>query len=193
MRVGIKSNILFLPKIKKEDFISIDDVFENRLLTNANNIDTPYVQIEDSYDKIPTRFYNIAKWISSTNIRCWNCARKFHSVPMFIPSRILYDEEGFEYMDVIGNFCTINCAYTYSLKSYKESDAVDCHARLLLLYEMIYKQRILKIPQSPHKEEMLEFGGELTSEEYEKEIAKRNNEQNLTKYKLEHFRFDAYS
>lgn len=185
MKQIAKPNILFLPKIKKEDFISIDDIFENRILETIDDPITPELLVP--FDKIPPRFYNLANWIKTTNLKCWNCCRNFSGLPLFLPSRIMLDDTNTEYLEVKGNFCTINCAYTYSLCRYKESEVIDIYSKLLLLYEKIYGVKILKIPLSPPKEELKEFGGDLTSEEYEKEITKKNKEQNLTKYKLEHF------
>jgi hypothetical protein len=190
MKVTKKANILVLPGIKKEDFISIDDLFENRLLQTVGESDFSVENTTFMYDKIPLKFYNVALWPKSTNLKCWNCTRKFNTMPLFIPSRILSDDLGEEYFDVKGNFCTINCAYSYA-HIFKESDSVDVHSRLLLLYEKMFNTRIIKIPLSPNKEELIEYGGLLTGEEYEKEIVKRNNEQNLNKFKLEHYRFET--
>lgn len=194
MRVQKKANILLLPNIKKDDFVSIDDVFENRLLQTAcgDNYSNDEIYSSTIYDKIPTRFYNITLWPKQTNLKCWNCDGKCKSFPWFIPTRLFQDEVGDEYFEVKGNFCTLNCVYSYTIKCFKESECIDIHARLIHLYEKIFKTHIIKIPASPNKEEKIEYGGELTTEEFEKEIERRNNEQNLLKYKLEHFRFDKY-
>lgn len=184
-----KTNILFLHGIKENDFKTIEDLFESKI--QQCFAEESKEQMLSKYDTIPKRFYNIDTWIKGTNLKCWNCSRKFNGVPLFIPICTLIDENGNEYFEVSGNFCKINCAYTYAYYHYKNHDAVDMHARLLLLHYLFYGFHVLKIPLSPEKHEMQDYGGDLTVEEYEKEIDRRNNDQNLTKYKLEHFKIDS--
>ena len=189
MKQRKNANILFLPRVKEDDFKTIEDLFESKLQDQfADECTEPLLSV---LDKIPTRFYNKNSWIKSTNLKCWNCSRKFNTIPLFIPMCMLTDSDGNEYFEVKGNFCKINCAYVYSLHIFSDNDAIDAHARLLLLHLVIYGTRILKIPISPAKHEMEDYGGDWTSDEYEKEIEKRNNDQNLTKYKLEHFKINS--
>jgi hypothetical protein len=49
---------------------------------------------------------------------------------------------------------------------------------------------IIKITPSPNKENLIEYGGTMSHDDYNKEIIKCNNEQTLSKYKLEHYKND---
>lgn len=168
--------------IKEGDFKSIEEIFENNIQSYLDSDDTI---ISSNYDSIPSRFYNISTWIKNTNLKCWYCSRKFNNPPFFIPNCISYDETGTEYFEVLGNFCKINCAFTYSLEKFKQNDIYDIQGRLLLLYEKMYGQRIIRIPTAPNKEEMLEYGGNMTYDDYEKELERRNTTQTLLIKKFE--------
>lgn len=182
-----RPNILFLPKIKEEDFTDTDDIFDNNFIQAID--DDPYsVSTVTVYDKMPKRFYNIKTWIRKTNLLCLNCSGNIKSVPIFICPCISFDENSNEYFEVRGNFCTFNCSVKYINTHFTEMEAIDLIAKQLLLYEKMYGIRLLKIPESLGRESLIEYGGDYTREEYEADILARNRDQILTKYKFEHFR-----
>jgi len=180
-----RANILFLPRIKESDFISIEDLFENKIQLgiDGNELKECY-----KYDKIPKKFYSVETWIEKTNLKCWCCTRNFSGRPWFIPSYVSVDENNKECVDVKGNFCSSNCAANFIMERYRNNEITDAMSMLLWLCgifanhnDKTKKYKYLKISPSNNKECLEEYGGSMTVEQYAKDIATKKNEYSIFK------------
>jgi len=110
--------------------------------------------------KIQFQLEEIKQWPSKTNIKCWNCTRNFDTVPIGIPYKI---HNNIYY--VKGCFCSFPCAYTYN-HYYEEENKWNQES---LLYKLFRDCGYFgKMNYAPPKEILIDYGGNITDEEYDK-------------------------
>lgn len=164
----IKKNfIIFLPKTYSKDYMSMEEIYSERVADSCPEIQT------EIFNKIPKKFYSAEKWITCTNLKCWNCSLNFDNVPIFIPVNIepQAKEEPTDLgivMDVHGNFCSFACASAWIQTMYKNTDQWQYMEYLLKLYTIITGKNINKIFPSECKTNMICYGGNLATEDYVK-------------------------
>jgi len=105
------------------------------------------------------RFIKTEDWAKSTNIKCWWCSYNFDTVPCSIPFN--YIDNKFE---VFGCFCSFNCSLSY-LINFNIDKKDEKISLLYLLYRKIYNRND-NIEPAPKKELLVDYGGNLTIEEY---------------------------
>lgn len=155
-----RSNILLLTGINPADIFS----------ANCNVV--VHKRLTKKYDEIPRRFTGLATWPHSTELLCWNCGLQFHNRPAFVPlnPEINKNNSGYKKIecDVHGNFCTWNCAWSYTQNTYSKHEQWDIHRVLCFLYEMFHCRPINKIEAAPSKTLLKEYSGNsgLTHQEY---------------------------
>ena len=159
--------ILFLEGIYINDYIDIDQQFNNRLIDNNE------YQMEEKkiiYDKIPSKFTSLDNW-EPTNIKCWFCFCSFKNLPIFIPKEI-YNTDNGKVMDVYGNFCSFGCAKAFLnfRENIDEDKYWDYNEMLKMLYKIFYNKKIYDIKASPSQYNLVWFGGNLTMKDYKKSI-----------------------
>lgn len=171
-------NILYLKGVFLKDCTDVEDLFENELMEkvtlNKYQVESKEPKI---YDKIPTIFTTKEKWVTKNNILCWYCNLDFQTVPIFIPENILKNENG-TYMEVYGNFCTFACAQTFldtDIKYNNNKKKWEGQEFLKLLNRLLYGNKKDIIYKSPSKYLMVQYGGKMKSQCYQKEV----NEINL--------------
>ncbi len=163
-----EQNILFLKGIHLEDILSVEDMYQRELL---DNIDETVVEI--IYDKIPKHFTTLEEWHKTTNLLCWFCTLKFKDIPWFIIENVNHTSEGYKF-DIKGNFCSCGCLLGFIKINYNERNDFDIYRSVYKLYNIIYKKKILEILPSPNRYNLKIYGGDLSIDEYQKEIKKIN-------------------
>ena len=161
-------NVLHLHGVTIDDFVSVEDVFEKRVLEEL--VDEPLTDIYPR-DVIPRIFTSIETWPQTTNLRCWSCAFTFESRPCFIPTFIRKGKKSGIEIGVEGNFCSFNCAARYMIMVYPPQGAfADKHwnvrNNLHIVCSMFAGHPVTHITPAPHMTAFREFGGEMSKEEF---------------------------
>lgn len=163
--------ILFIKNVYPEDCIS-DDLFEKKLLDQADEqIHQPIIEI-NQYNKLPHVFINIEEWPKHTILHCWNCDLTFENIPIFIPKTSEISINGVV-MGREGCFCSFNCALAYiNLYYHKINDNINKRNLLNILFKRLYNKPPKEIIPAPSKYEMIHYGGSSTISEYREKIKK---------------------
>lgn len=110
------------------------------------------------FDCLPN-FLNSNNWPLKTNIHCWWCCFPFESTPIPIPTFYNKSNETFK---VFGCFCSINCAYSFSLNSEKKIDI----SLLKFMFNQITCSKIKILKKAPPREALNIFGGPLNISQF---------------------------
>lgn len=167
--------VLFLRGCFICDCNSIEDLFDERIIDAAMTENELYsMSTRVVYDSIPTTFSSIESWKKKTNLKCWSCDCTFHSVPIFIPTSV--DRPGVPgaphgRMDVLGNFCTWNCAAGWIDLHFSRGVKWERLELLKLLYKIFNGREISDIMKAPSKTCMEQYGGGKTRGEYTKDLS----------------------
>lgn len=159
-------NILSLTGITLKDYISLEDVADERLISdNENSTDKIYF-----YNKIPLVFTSLDKWPTTTNLSCWSCGFKFNTVPIFIPKYIREVNDGIE-IGVYGNMCSFNCAELWiETHDMTREEKYKLQNNLCYLYYIFTGKKISYIKASPCKTNLLQYGGNWNEETFIKHM-----------------------
>ncbi|MHB2028968.1 MAG: hypothetical protein ACYCPT_09145 [Acidimicrobiales bacterium] len=161
--------------------ISIDSLKKYAASSNSiKNLNTNFPQLY-VYNNIPTTFSTTEKWVKTSNLLCWHCDTLFMQYPKFIPISINKNDNDFVY-NVIGNFCSWNCALAHAKFLYNNTEHLN--EIIALLYDAcskFRKKRVLKLIESPPKTIMQQYCGPggITRDQY---IEKINELDALTIY-----------
>lgn len=124
----------------------------------------------------------LRKWPDKTDLCCWYCTRVIKRKPMQLPFKkeLVKDSTGQErdlyYLK--GCFCSFECAYTWN---YFNEDFGDKWNQQALLYEIYFiVGNSGTISFAPKKETLINYGGVLTDEEYEKCLKSKNIIERIT-------------
>lgn len=165
-----ESNIMFLKGVHLDDYISIENMFEEELLST----DMPSQQYDvEVFYKNPSTFSGLDNWPKQTNLHCWYCSLSFTGMPWFIINFINNTPKGVT-MDVRGNFCGCGCLMGWIKQNIPARDAFDKVQNAHRLYEIVYGKRTTHIETPMNMYAMQMFGGDLTLEEYRKHVSKIN-------------------
>lgn len=174
--------ILFLQGVYKKDCKRVEDFFHERLLHDASHE-------TKMYDKVPLVFTGINTWLKSTNLLCWTCNRSFKGRPWFEPqsidplnnsahnksltnAQIKTASKKHDFcINIKGNFCSPNCVMRHILNNTRDmSDRLNKIAMLKFVYELFTGVVIHDIHPSPPHTDMVQYGGHMTPQEYQKKI-----------------------
>ncbi len=181
--------ILFLQGVFKTDCDRIEDFFHERLL-HGNDADAKI------FDKIPMIFTDLDTWPKSINLLCWNCRRSIKGRPWFEPQSIDPINKGKvgEFIpsknlnrtgivqesyciNVKGCFCSANCVMRHiHIFSKDLADKLNKISMLLFVYEIFTGNRVVSIQPAPLITDMVQYGGTLTDQEYQKKIDEYNSD-----------------
>ena len=166
-------NILCLSGITMEDYIPLEDVADERLITDEETME---MEVIYPYNKIPQIFTGIDKWISNTNLCCWSCSFKFNTVPKFVPVYIRESNDNIE-IGVLGNMCTFNCSESWIESHYSNrEERYKLQNNLCYLYFLFTGKRISHIKPSPCKTNLLQYGGNWNEETFLKKMKELEHE-----------------
>jgi hypothetical protein len=179
-------NILFLGGVYFRSCKDVGDMLDDRLTEMAafkTDSDQQGVMPPANYDTIPQLFHSPETWIKFTNIWCWQCGCMFQWSPIFVPTSITKSgTKPGEYMPIkpIGNFCSFLCAGDW-IKLYIPKDKQWEKIELLKLMHKICTGDILHvIPKGVNKTKMTQFGGLLTTADYQARIKLISSQSNIT-------------
>lgn len=157
--------ILFLKGVFLKDYVSIEDKFEEDLLKFGED---SYTEIPfENFDKIPKYFETLDKWQKTTNLCCWECAKHFSNIPVFIPRNII-SHDNIQKIEVFGNFCSFPCAMRYVKFNLRSFEYDEHHLLLIELYYIFTGKKITNMSIGENRTKMLHFGGTLSIEEFVK-------------------------
>jgi hypothetical protein len=170
-------NILFLRGCFINDCSSIEDIFDEQLVSQSMIERELYDVKEIVFDTIPKIFTGVETWIQKINIKCWSCDCNFHNIPVFVPSSIERSDNVGQLtgsMDTLGIFCSWNCAAQYINMFFTGCEKWEKHELLKLLYKIFTGKTIEEIIPSPSKTIMKQYGGNKSQQEYRENLIKLN-------------------
>lgn len=162
--------IIFLKGVNRSDYKEVEDQFDQILMENTLQTDT--LEINKTYDILPTIFTSLDNWPKQTNTHCWTCECTFTNRPIFIPLHIKGSSDGMWDMNTHGIFCSFSCA-TRHIKDFMDS---TLFTNLYHLYYIFYKKEVKCIYASPRRYCTKKYGGHMTEAEYIEEIHRLENE-----------------
>lgn len=172
----IEPVIIFIPDVFITDCVVIDDIFEQSLLSDANddkknNPDLTSVErdVICRYDKIPSTFYSTKQWPASTNLLCWRCHMPFDGKPLFLPTSIedaMSSNTNHVVMSIEGCFCSYTHILEYIVDNYPEHEHASKVRMVEYEYAVFEGKRLGRIQNSVSIYEMEQYGGTLTKEQY---------------------------
>jgi hypothetical protein len=155
-------NILILTGITLEDYISLEDEADDRLLAD-NDVNHQSIY---PYNKIPQTFTSLDKWPTNTNLQCWICTFKFDNMPIFVPIYIRETNDSIE-IGVKGNMCSFNCAELWiETHVMTREERHKLQTNLCHLYYIFTGKRTNYIKPSPCKTNLLQYGGTWNEERF---------------------------
>ena len=175
----VPQGILFLQGVFKRDIGKTEESYQEQL----SHLDMKV------YDKIPVNFTTPERWLKSTNICCWYCSRTFKGRPWFEPQSIepvcdvssggmlskkeLINSINKKSVSIVinGIFCSCNCVRAYiDLHTRDISERHNKIEMLKYIYEIFTGKKIPDIQPSPPPTEMIQYGGYITSQDYQQKI-----------------------
>jgi hypothetical protein len=185
-RKNLSCSSLFLQGVFKRECRNMEDIFQERLMCEDMDRNTQDMII---YDKIPLRFTTREAWPHHTNLLCWYCNRAFKTVPWFEPQSIEPISDGVtgkilnhdEVVQAInkksfsimahGNFCSKNCVRAYIDKNTTTlADKINKVNMLKFVCELLTDEIVKDILPSPDPLNMVQYGGNVLPNEYQKSI-----------------------
>lgn len=171
-------SILRLYGITLNDYVPVEDVADERLLTSAIagapglDPEEPTPEALCPLDKIPRVFTGLDDWPQGTNLRCWQCDYTFDGRPKFVPTYVRETDSGGLEFGVQGNMCTFNCAELWIRINYAGKDDLRWRAQdlLCLVYFLFTGRRVVRILPAPLKTEQQRYGGDLDEEAFWKKL-----------------------
>lgn len=182
--------ILFLQGVTKEkDCREVEDMFQDRLRNETSRYSI-------RYNKLPVVFNNLNTWPTECNLQCWNCDLPIVGRPWFDiltiepyfdikkvgcyvnsnvilkidPNDVLKTNKSSDVnynIATYGAFCSPNCVQAY-IDTTSGSLSDWCNRSEMLKYEYkIFNNTVInEIRPSPSKTCMIQYGGDVTAEEY---------------------------
>jgi hypothetical protein len=174
-----RPNILLLSGISREDYVPVEDIFEEKLCENIKSDFTPTVM---PYDRIPAVFTSLSKWPISTNLRCWSCGFTFDDRPKFIPTYMRENEQGVIEFGVLGNTCTFNCSARWINDNMHDNAAWTARNELYWVYFYFTGYKVTKITPAPSRTELQMYGGNLTEEAFWQKLRELDPQHGLNNH-----------
>lgn len=138
-----------------------------------NNIKSWPILISEQNSKENNLFNKLSfDYNKPTKIKCWWCKNSFDSFPLGIPIK---KEKNIIFME--GVICSFPCAKSY-IKNCEGLRYKDSMTILNYLYDIFKKSQnpinyvFTEIPDAPHWNQLKEFGGHLTIEEFRSTFGK---------------------
>jgi hypothetical protein len=113
--------------------------------------------------KIVKSYKEVFKIKFDNNSKCWWCRYSFDNEKVELPENYYND-----YFYCIGNFCSYNCATAYNIDQ-NDENVFKRQSLLHLQYKKVYNE-YKKIKSSPSWKILKEAGGNISIEEYRKNL-----------------------
>ena len=139
-------------------------ITESEIMGINNNkvitINTKLISVKDGKQIIANK----------TSIACWWCTHNFDTHPYFVPEKCIDGK-----YHVLGCFCSYQCAGAFIFDRFKDYKVWERYSLLKKLYNIENKEPIL----APSRYIFTKFGGEITIEEYRKNLNKNNKKYRM--------------
>lgn len=156
--------ILKLKFVSRKDYKPIEDILDEIL-----NESTVTYSSEPIYDELPTKLITADEFPMYTNLLCWNCDRGFSNRPFFIPTSIRRNDKDQVEIGCKGNFCSVNCAYSWICLHYAGEIKAQMVKRLQYVHKLFYGvEAVLILAHS--KTIQKKYGGDLTEQQYNEKM-----------------------
>lgn len=127
-------------------------------------IDEPFKRdITNTVENLLEQFHEANKknvWPAHTNVYCWWCCHPFNTQPVSLPIRLHNNK-----FELIGCFCTYNCACAYN-NTFSGGKVAERNSLLHTMYRKLHNVKNAVIKPAPPKEILTIFGGKITIDEY---------------------------
>lgn len=159
------SNIMVLHGVNM-DKIDLDESFDQKFMEHLVRA------VPNLYSEIPKTFTDMTLWPKTSNLKCWECSENFISHPVFVPTNVYENENGFKTFDVCGNFCSWNCVVKYIEKTYPKHKHWDYMRYVRIVYKLMNGRSITKITPALDKTCMKQYCGNegITCEEFRQKM-----------------------
>lgn len=97
---------------------------------------------------------------------CWWCCHDFKGTPLSMPYK--YYERQNKFMTT-GAFCSWSCMKTYALDTYGINRGSIICGNMIMMRKKLYG-KLGSIKPAPKKHRLVEFGGDMTIEEFRKNL-----------------------
>lgn len=181
-----KRYIMKLKGFHLSDIISVEDIFDQRIMEEADVVEDTHLVISSKnivhYTTNPITFTTLDKWPTKSNCKCWTCDRYFTTRPWFMPTSYVIDIiTKKEVFGTEGNFCISNCVQDWINTHHSNDGTYDDKTKMLKMVYKIYHEKIIyKILPSISKTKRKEYCGEygLTEQEYVEKLLELNDFSN---------------
>jgi hypothetical protein len=113
--------------------------------------------------------YTDRELITSTDVNCFWCCHPFDNTPWGVPTKYVNDK-----FHVFGVFCSANCTASYIFNEMRDENIWELYSLLNLIYYKVHGD-FIKITSAPDKICLKKFGGQLTIEEYRKNLVEKKS------------------
>lgn len=121
--------------------------------------------------------FPIEHYKNKTDILCWYCCHKFDTYPVPLPIS-LQKKTGKRLYNVMGNFCSFNCAKSYTLYNIKTYNTYEIASLLSVLNKSLNKI-IHPITCAPKRELLKSFGGILDIDTFRSMSGNNHNKMDI--------------
>ena len=175
-QIYVEPDILFLEGVFIKDITNLIldklESYEDDELNDESDI---------PYDKIPNKYICKDDWPTTTNLLCWHCSRRFEDAPLFISIRDKTNRDGKREIVPYGNFCSPFCAIVVIENEFEKNTHWGLISLLINTTKEIRGRDIsTPIRHAKAKTEMIQYGGNLTPDEYKSHIDELWNTNNLS-------------
>jgi len=95
---------------------------------------------------------------------CWWCCHSFEGTPLSMPFK--YDDRRNKFYTT-GNYCSWSCVKSHALERYGCTVGSRINGNVVMMRKKMYNQ-IGPVKPAPSRYKLMEFGGDLTIEEFRK-------------------------
>lgn len=185
-------------KISQNSILDILHSSSNGLSDTNNEIE--YIK----YDKIPKVFKTLDEWPRKTNIKCLNCTLDIPGIPIPVPKNAEYTRNADYIFDIDAICCSFPCAarliteksnikslrwsklhtlkllkkkFNKELNSSKDNEFNKSSISNLITTASNNLDKVVScdLPLAPKKEELCQYGGDLTIKEFKHKIIEADN------------------
>ena len=93
---------------------------------------------------------------------CWWCCHPFEGTPLSMPLR--HDTRR-NIFSTCGNYCSWSCMKTYAIETYGLTRGSIICGNMVMLRKAMYG-KVARIKPAPKRQRLIEYGGDLTIEEF---------------------------
>ena len=163
--------VLVLPGVSLSELISIDKLWGDIEGESQPEID------KQKPTKLPDYIFNLTEWPQRCNLKCKTCHMRYNTIPIPMPIKSITNSKGNCGFARKFSYCSFPCCMR------DISRIVDTRTReyrfelLKLMFKYVFNMDMTSysFECSPDPDELEDYGGEMTEDEYRKKINKMTN------------------